>query len=55
MTTYQTGIDENIDLPTPLFEAMEQIAKETNRSLSAVYRVALRQYIASRDKTEVAE
>ena len=51
----QKPVDANTDLPTELFEEMLQIAIDTDRSLSAVYRVALRNYIASRYQDEVSE
>ena len=54
MTTQQI-VDANIDLPAELFEEMLQISIDTERSLSAVYRVALRNYIASRYQDEVSK
>ena len=44
----QKTVDVNVDQPAELYEEMLQIAIDTNRSLSAVYRVAIRNYIASR-------
>ena len=44
-----------VSVPDDLSILMAQVAIDTNRSLSAVYRVAIRNYIASRYQDEVSK
>lgn len=43
----------SISLPPDMTEEIQQIAKEERRSVSEVFREAIRQYAASRDLTNV--
>ncbi len=45
-------IDYTLDIADELFEALADVARKTDRDLSQVIRVALRNYLASREPLE---